>query len=103
MLAGAIVFVSLVLGACGYHYLEDGIPWLDAFLNAAMILTGMGPIATLQTVAGKVFAIFYSLYSGIVFLTVVGLVLIPLLHRILHTLHLPDGDDEELAPPSDQR
>jgi len=66
----ALVFIafSLLLGSAGYHYTE-GLPWLDSTLNAAMILAGMGPVDTLRTNAGKIFATFYSLYSGIAFLT----------------------------------
>ena len=89
----AVVLLSLCMGACGYHFLED-IPWLDAFLNAAMILTGMGPVTTLQTNTGKLFAICYSLYSGIVFLTVVSLIMMPLLHRFFHKLHLSIDSEE---------
>lgn len=90
--AGLLVGVSLCIGAMGYHFTE-GIAWLDAFLNAAMILTGMGPVSALQTTAGKAFAIVYALYSGIVFLATTGLVLTPFLHRLLHRFHRARGDE----------
>src|SRR6185295_4195913 len=67
-----LVGVSLLLGMAGYHFLE-GLSWLDGFLNAAMLLGGMGPVAPLQTPAGKLFAGFYALYAGLLFITVAGL------------------------------
>jgi len=87
----AVLLVSLFVGASGYHFTE-GIPWLDAVLNAAMILTGMGPVTVLRTSAGKLFATGYALYSGVVFLLVAGLLMSPFLHRVLHRLHLEDQD-----------
>ena len=83
----ALVAVALALGAVGYHATE-GMRWLDATLNAAMILTGMGQVTELHTDAGKLFAIGYALFSGVVFLTVMALVLAPVAHRILHAFHL---------------
>ena len=85
--AAGMVAGALMLGASGYHYAE-GLPWLDATLNASMILTGMGPVNELHTDAGKVFAIFYSLFSGVVFLTMAAMLFGPVLHRFLHRLHL---------------
>lgn len=93
VLACGIVTVSLMLGACGYHFTE-GLPWLDATLNASMILTGMGPVDALQTPAGKVFGIFYSLFSGVVFLTMAALLFAPVLHRFLHRFHMDLESDE---------
>lgn len=72
---------------CGYHYFEK-LSWLDSFLNAAMILGGMGPVNVLHTRAGKIFAGCYALFSGIVFLAVAGLLFAPLVHRLLHRFHL---------------
>jgi len=93
LLAGGVVAGSLFMGACGYHFTE-GLPWLDATLNASMILTGMGPVNPLQTSAGKVFAIFYSIFSGVVFITMAALIVGPVLHRFLHRFHLElDNDD----------
>ena len=97
LLAAAIIGVSLALGILGYHYFE-GLPWLDALLNAAMILGGMGPVSYPLTVAGKLFASFYALFAGIVFLVAVGVLLAPILHRFMHRFHLElDADDEEDA------
>lgn len=87
-LAGlAVVVVSLAAGMLGYHGFE-GLPWLDAFLNASMILAGMGPVDTLHTTGGKLFAGCYAIYSGIALLTSVGLMFAPLVHRFLHRFHL---------------
>jgi hypothetical protein len=87
----AVVAFSLTMGACGYHFLEE-LPWLDATLNASMILTGMGPVDPVRSTGGKVFAIGFSLYSGVVFLGVGALVLAPIIHRILHHFRLAEED-----------
>ena len=86
-LALGIIGVSLGLGILGYHFCA-GLSWLDALLNAAMILTGMGPVDVLHTVAGKLFASFYALFSGVVFITSVAILLAPLVNRFLHKFHL---------------
>jgi hypothetical protein len=91
LVALVIIFCSLLLGVLGYHYLE-GLAWLDALLNASMLLGGMGPVDVLHTGAGKVFASFYALYSGIIFLVVVGVIFAPLYHRFLHRFHLEMED-----------
>lgn len=91
-MAATIVLLSLAIGMIGYRELE-GMSWIDAFLNAAMILGGMGPVASLQTDAGKVFAGFYALFSGIIFLVGIGLVFAPLVHRMLHHFHLEDDGE----------
>jgi hypothetical protein len=89
-----IVAVSLGLGMAGYHFLEK-LPWLDAFLNASMILSGMGPVAPIQTSAGKLFAGCYALFSGLALITSIGVVFAPVFHRFLHRFHLePDGGGE---------
>ena len=82
-----IVALSLGVGMLGYRGFE-GLPWLDAFLNASMILAGMGPVDTLHTTGGKLFAGCYAIYSGIALLTSVGLMFAPLVHRFLHRFHL---------------
>lgn len=87
-----LVAFSLGLGAAGYHFLA-ALPWIDATLNASMILTGMGPIATLATPAAKLFGIFYSLYSGVAFLTFAAVLFAPVIHRFLHRFHLDMYDD----------
>jgi hypothetical protein len=84
-----VIVISLGIGMIGYHCLEN-LPWIDAFLNAAMILSGMGPVATLQTDTGKLFAGFYALYSGIALVTILGIIFAPVIHRFLHKFHLED-------------
>lgn len=86
LLAFALIVVSLGVGMLGYHGLE-GLGWTDAFLNASMILGGMGPVNTLHSAAGKIFAGFYSLYSGIIVIAVAGILLTPIVHRIVHKFH----------------
>ena len=80
---------SLGMGMIGYHFLER-LSWIDSLLNASMILGGMGPVAPLQTVAGKLFASFYALYSGVVLLAAVGILAAPIFHRFLHRFHLAE-------------
>ena len=89
LLALLVVFVVLVAGILGYHCLE-GMPWIDATLNASMILGGMGPVTTLNTVAGKLFASGYALFSGVVFIGLMGIILAPFVHRLLHRFHVED-------------
>ena len=95
-LASGIAGASLLTGMCGYHFLED-LTWIDAFLNAAMILGGMGPVDQMKTDGGKLFAGCYALYSGLVLIASAGIILAPLMHRILHTFHAElnekGGDD----------
>ena len=92
--SGGLILGSLALGAAGYR-LTAGLSWLDAVLNAAMILTGMGPVTPLHQVSAKLFATFYALYSGVAFLGIVGVLVAPVAHRILHKFHLEGDDDEE--------
>ena len=87
LVAGLIVAVSLGIGIAGYHEFE-GLTWLDAFVDAAMILSGMGPVASLQTSAGKLFAGCYALFSGLAFITAIGVLFAPVFHRFLHKFHL---------------
>jgi hypothetical protein len=82
-----IVGASLIIGTFGYHYIA-GITWIDSFYNASMILTGMGPVSVLTNTAGKLFASFYALFSGIAFLTTIAIVLTPIIHRFVHKFHL---------------
>ena len=79
----ALVVGSLLIGMLGYHTFE-GLAWVDAFVNSAMLLGGMGPVTELHTAAGKLFAGFYALYSGLVFLVIVGVVFAPVIHRFFH-------------------
>jgi|SRR5579862_458253 len=87
----AIIAFSLGLGMFGYSYFEK-MGLIDSFLNASMILSGMGPVSTLQTNAGKMFAGFYALFSGIVFLVVIAIIIAPIFHRFLHRFHLKEFD-----------
>jgi hypothetical protein len=87
IVAVGIVAGSLLIGMVGYHALE-GLPWIDALVNSAMLLGGMGPVNPLQTVGGKLFASFYALYSGLIFLIVAGVIFAPVFHRFLHRFHL---------------
>ena len=86
--AGIIVF-SLFIGILGYHYFES-LSWIDSLLNASMILGGMGPVNSLQTNAGKLFASFYALYSGVILLASIGVLAAPIFHRFLHRFHLSE-------------
>lgn len=83
----AIVAVSLLIGMVGYH-LFVGLSWIDAFLNAAMLLGGMGPIDPPKTAAGKLFSGLYALYCGFAVLGIAGVVFAPVFHRFLHRFHL---------------
>ena len=89
LLAAVIMFVCLAIGIVGYHYTAD-IPWLDAIHNASMILSGMGPVVEIKTVTGKWFSSFYALFSGVVFITNIGVILAPAMHRMFHRLHVED-------------
>jgi len=89
-LIGIILLVfSLSIGMIGYHFLEN-LSWVDSLLNASMILGGMGPVAPLHTVAGKLFASFYALYSGVILLASVGILATPIFHRFMHYFHLAE-------------
>ncbi len=81
--------VCLVLGILGYHYTAE-VSWLDSIHNASMILSGMGPVVEISTTQGKIFSSFYALFSGVVFITNIGIILAPALHRMYHRLHLED-------------
>jgi hypothetical protein len=90
-LALVIIAAALSIGVAGYHFIAD-LPWIDALLNASMILTGMGPVDVLPSKVAKVFASFYALFSGVVFISLMGLLLSPIAHRVLHKFHLSDED-----------
>ena len=89
-----LIFFSLSIGVLGYHYWGN-IGWIDSLYNAAMILTGMGPVDRLETDGAKIFASIYALFSGVIFLTTVAILLSPLAHRLLYILHVEDENDEE--------
>lgn len=84
-----IILISLGIGMLGYHHFEK-MTWVDAYVNAAMILSGMGPVSNLQTVGGKIFAGTYALFCGIVFLVVIAIIFAPVVHRFFHKFHLEE-------------
>jgi hypothetical protein len=90
-LAGLAIWV--VVGMFGYHLLAN-LPWVDSFLNAAMIVGGMGPVDLLNASSAKIFAGVYAILSGVIFLSIFGFLIAPVFHRFLHRFHL-DGDDKE--------
>ena len=90
LVALAVIAVSMLIGMVGYHGLA-GFSWIDSFLNAAMLLGGMGPVGDIPTHSGKLFAGFYALYSGLVLIVSAGVLLTPVLHRVMHRLHLEGG------------
>jgi len=94
LISQVVVAVALGLGMAVYHYAEH-LEWLDAFANAAMILSGMGPLAQLSTPAGKFLGGCYALFSGLVFITVSGIILAPITHRFLHKFHLEQSRQRE--------
>ncbi len=83
-----LIAISLLIGMCGYHYLGE-LSWIDAFVDASMILSGMGPVSPLANHAVKLFAGFYAIYSGLLFISLIAIILIPIVHRILHKFHIP--------------
>jgi len=89
---GLIVF-SVLIGTLGYHHFGQ-ISWLDSFHMACMILTGMGPVAEMTTPHAKIFSSFYALYSGVAFLSITAVFFAPIIHRLLHILHIEQDGDE---------
>ncbi len=92
----AMVAMSLAAGMAGYAYYED-LGWVDSFLNAAMILSGMGPVHNPDSAGGKLFAGIYALYSGFAVLVIAAVTFAPAVHRMLHRFHLQTEEDEERA------
>jgi hypothetical protein len=90
-LVACVVALALLVGIVGYHTIAH-LPWVDSLLNASMILTGMGPVDPMKDTASKLFASAYALFSGVVFLSAVGVLLSPILHRILHAFHIKDTE-----------
>ena len=86
-----ILAICLLVGVLGYHYIAQ-IEWIDAVHNASMILSGMGPVAEVKNVSGKVFSSAYALFSGVVFITNIGFILAPAAHRFFHKLHVDEKD-----------
>lgn len=88
-IAICIILICLFIGIIGYHFTAN-IPWIDSVHNASMILSGMGPVAVVNTVIGKWFSSFYALFSGVVFITNIGVVIAPIAHRFFHKFHLEE-------------
>jgi hypothetical protein len=93
VVAFLIIAAALLIGMLGYHTFQ-GLPWLDSFLNAAMILSGMGPVDAPKTSAGKLFAGCYALFSGVAFITTAGVLVTPGAHRLLHWFHINADDND---------
>ena len=97
-IAAGIVLGSLAIGIIGYHVFE-GLGWVDATVNAAMILGGMGPVNELHTSGGKLFAAAYALFAGLIFLIIVGVLFAPAFHRFLHRFHIENEPDDTPGNP----
>lgn len=94
LFAFGLVAVSVLIGTLGYHYLGN-ISWLDSFHMACMILTGMGPVVEMHSPMAKVFSSFYALYSGIAFLSITAVFFAPIIHRLLHILHVEEDSQQD--------
>lgn len=86
LVAGGILSICLLIGVVGYKY-AGPMSWIDALHNASMILSGMGPVAEIKTTPGKIFSSFYALFSGVAFITNIGVLIAPIAHRFFHLLH----------------
>ena len=91
VIASGLIMVALFIGISGYHWLAE-LRWIDALLDASMILGGMGPVHELRSDCAKVFASAYALFSGLVFIGVMAIVLSPIVHRMLHRFHADEKD-----------
>lgn len=85
--------ISLGIGMLGYHHFEE-MGWIDAYVNAAMILSGMGPVTELHTDAGKIFAGSYALFSGIIFLVIIAVIFVPVFHRFFKKFHIEESQSK---------
>lgn len=90
----ALVVGSLAVGMEGYHVFE-GLGWVDAFVNAAMLLSGMGPLLSPTTTGGKIFAGMYALYSGLAVIVIAGIAFAPVIHRFFHVMHAEESDRDD--------
>ena len=86
-----LILFAVFIGVAGYHWIA-GFGWVDALLNASMILGGMGPVDLLTSKGAKIFASAYALFSGLVFIAVMGIVFSPIVHRVLHKFHIDEKD-----------
>lgn len=96
LLGAAMVAVSLAIGMVGFMHYFPKMDWADAFVNAAMLLSGMGPMAQPETMGAKVFAGFYALFAGLMLVMTTGVIFAPLVHRFLHVMH-SDADEPEVS------
>lgn len=98
LIAFGLLIFSLLIGTVGYWYFgqqnvkTDKPSWIDAFLCASMILTGMGPIGSIESDGGKIFSALYAIYSGVTFLSVMGIFFAPIIHRFLHLMHIDEDE-----------
>ncbi|GAA4467680.1 hypothetical protein GCM10023093_23960 [Nemorincola caseinilytica] len=90
-MAMLLLAICLLIGVVGYHYCAH-IPWIDAIHNASMILSGMGPVVEIRNTGGKLFSSAYALFSGVAFITNIGIILAPAAHRLFHRLHMDDDE-----------
>jgi hypothetical protein len=90
IVASGILMVCLMIGILGYHFWAN-VPWIDALHNASMILSGMGPVIQIDTIAGKLFSSVYALFSGVVFIATIGFILAPAIHRLFHRIHIEEN------------
>ena len=93
-MAGLLILAALSIGVSGYHWIA-GFGWVDSLLEASMILGGMGPVNQLPTTGAKIFASAYALFSGLMFIGVMGIVLTPVAHRLLHKFHIDEGKKKQ--------
>lgn len=93
LFASILIFISVCIGVVGYHHYGE-LRWLDSFHMACMILTGMGPVVEMKTDTAKLFSSFYALYSGVAFLSITAVFFAPIIHRLLHILHIDDDGDK---------
>jgi|SRR4051794_2065467 hypothetical protein len=89
LFSSALILISIALGVAGYRYFS-GLNWVDSFHMSSMILTGMGPVVEMKSDEAKLFSSFYALYSGLAFVCIAGVFLAPIIHRVLHILHIKD-------------
>jgi len=89
-----LIFISVIIGTIGYRSVAQ-LNWIDSFYMACMILTGMGPVADMSSESAKLFSSFYALYSGVAFLSITAVIFAPIIHRLLHILHVQDDAEDK--------
>jgi hypothetical protein len=91
LISGMLIIISVCIGTLGYHH-YGSLNWLDSFHMSSMILTGMGPVAEMKTDGAKIFSSFFALYSGVAFLSITAVFFAPIVHRLLHILHVENDE-----------